>query len=123
VRADIAFQAVLVELVVLERLSTMEVSIAVSAAEALDVAVGEQVTFKFIGSRELAHAAEVATEGALEPLRQVVDEHVPAQAVFPLESRGAVLRNGQSRPAQYFKNASLSHDKYINPSYRTFAFR
>lgn len=90
-QAEIALEAVLVELVMLERLGPMEVAAAVAAAEALDVAVGEQVALELVRPRELAHAAEVAAERALEALAQVVDEHVTAQPVFSLETRRTVL--------------------------------
>ena len=89
---DVALETVLVELVVLECLGPVEVAVAVVAAEPLDIAVGEQVPLELVRPRELAHATEVAAEWAFEPFRQVVDEHVTAEAVLALEARRAVLR-------------------------------
>lgn len=76
----------------LESLRPMEVAIAVTATESLDIAVRQQVPLELIGSRELTHAAQVVTKRAFEPLRQIVDQHVSAQSIFPLESGRAMLQ-------------------------------
>lgn len=91
-RANIALEAVLVRFVMLEGLRPVKVAVTMAAAESFDVAVRQQVPFELIRPRELAHAAQVAAKWAFEPLRQVVDQHVPSQPVFSLESGRAMLR-------------------------------
>lgn len=70
---DITFKSMLVDLVMFKRLCPVKVAIAVAASKPLNVAVSQQMPFKLIGSRELAHAAEMTAKRALEPLRQIVN--------------------------------------------------
>lgn len=89
---DIALKTVLVHLVMLESLRPMEVAIAVAATESLDVAMRQQVSFELVRPRKLTHAAQVVAERAFEPLCQIMDQHMSAQSIFPLESGRAMLR-------------------------------
>lgn len=73
-------------------LRPVEVAIAMVATEPFDVAVRQQVSFELVGPWKLTHATQVVAERALEPFRQIMDQHVPAQSIFPLESGWAMLR-------------------------------
>lgn len=88
---DIAFKAVFVHLMMLESLCPVEVAIAVAATEPLDVTVRQQVSFELVGPRKLTHTAQVIAKRTLESLCQIVDQHMPAQSIFPLESGWAML--------------------------------
>lgn len=90
-RANVAFETVLIHFMMLEGLSPMEIAITMAATESFDVAVRQQVPFELICPRKLAHAAQIATKRALEPFRQVMDQHVPSQTIFSLESGRAML--------------------------------
>lgn len=91
-RTNVALETVLIHFMMLEGLSPMEIAVTVAATESFDVAVRQQVSFELIRPRELAHAAHVGTKRALQPFRQIMDQHVPSQTIFPLESGRAMLR-------------------------------
>lgn len=91
VGTDITLEAVL-HFVMLEGLCPVKIAVAVTAAEPLYVTMRQQMPLQLVGPRELAHAAQVAAERTLKPLRQVVNQHVTAQSVFPLESGWAMLQ-------------------------------
>lgn len=76
----------------LKSLRPVEVAIAVVATEPFDIAVRQQVSFELVGPWKLTHAAQVVTERALESLCQIMNQHVSAQSIFPLESGRAMLR-------------------------------
>lgn len=90
-RTNVALETVLVRFVMFESLRPVEVAITMTATKSLDVAVRQQVSFELIRSRKLAHAAQVTAKWALEPFRQIMDQHVPSQPVFSLESSRAML--------------------------------
>lgn len=90
-RTDIALKTVFVHLVMLESLCPMKVAIAVTTTEPLDVAVRQQVSFELVRPRKLTHAAQIVAKRALEPFRQIVNQHVSAESIFPLKSSRAML--------------------------------
>jgi len=49
------------------------------------------MSLELVGPRKLAHAAQIVAERAFEPLRQVVNQHVPTQPIFPFKSCWAML--------------------------------
>lgn len=55
--ADVALKTVLIHLVMLESLRSVEVAIAVTTTETLDITVRQQVPFELVRPRKLAHAA------------------------------------------------------------------
>lgn len=99
---------------VFERLSPVEVSIAVHAAKffatctnrpiarvvvnpdssAIDTMsiMGEEVAFQLVRTGELTHATEMSAKRTLESFGEIVDEHVPAQTVLALETCWTVLQ-------------------------------
>lgn len=54
---NITLETVLVHFMVFECLRPVEVAVTVAAAEPLDITVRQQVSFKLVGPRKLAHAA------------------------------------------------------------------
>lgn len=91
-RANVALKTVLIHFMMLESLRPMEIAITMAATESFDIAVRQQMPFELIRPRELAHAAKIATKRALEPFRQVMNQHVPSQTIFSLEFGRAILR-------------------------------
>jgi len=89
--ANVTFKAVLIHLMMFESLRSVKVAIAVAATEPFDVAVCQQMPFKLVWPRKLTHAAQVIAKRALKSLRQIMDQHMPAQSIFPLESGWAML--------------------------------
>lgn len=93
-RANVALETVLVHFMMLEGLRPMEIAVTMAAAESFDVTVRQKVPFELIRPREFTHATKVTAEWALEPLRQVMDQHVSSQSIFPFES-GRAMRTGK----------------------------
>jgi len=89
--ADVTFKAVLIYFVMFKSLRSVEVAIAVAATKPFDIAMRQQMPFEFVWPRKLTHAAQIIAKRTLKSLCQIMDQHMPAQSIFPLESGWAML--------------------------------
>lgn len=91
-KANFAFEIVLVDVEMFGRLGTVETPVALRTGESLDIAVRKQMPLQFVRARKFAHAAEVISVGTFQSFGEIVDEKVPRQSVFPFEPCGTQLK-------------------------------